>query len=143
MSRVVVDTNVYVSAIVFGGTPKLVLDLVHLRGGVLLVSPFILAEVEKVLDRKFRWEAHSIAEHRRLLWSDAGLLQPFTEVTACRDPKDNHILALAVDGAADVIVTGDDDLLVLNPFREIAILNPRDYIGIQRRGASSGWGGGS
>jgi putative PIN family toxin of toxin-antitoxin system len=49
-------------------------------------------------------------------------------IAVCRDPKDNMILELAVSGKADVIVTGDDDLLVLNPFREIAILNPQEFL---------------
>lgn len=46
----------------------------------------------------------------------------------CRDVRDNHILEVAVNGQAQVIVTGDEDLLVLNPFRGITILRPADYL---------------
>ena len=46
----------------------------------------------------------------------------------CRDPKDDQILELAVSGNADCIVTGDDDLLTLNPFRGIAIITPADFL---------------
>jgi len=52
-------------------------------------------------------------------------------VQASRDPKDDKFLEVAVNGRADVIVTGDKDLLALNPYREIAILTPADYISRQ------------
>jgi predicted nucleic acid-binding protein len=49
-------------------------------------------------------------------------------VTDCRDPKDNKFLALAIDGQADAIIRGDDDLHVLHPFRGIPILTPREFV---------------
>jgi predicted nucleic acid-binding protein len=51
-----------------------------------------------------------------------------TIVTACRDPDDDKILALAVSGQADIIITGDADLLVLDPFQGVRILAPRAYL---------------
>jgi predicted nucleic acid-binding protein len=53
---------------------------------------------------------------------------PQEEITACRDPSDNKFLEVAVAGEADLIVSGDDDLLVLNPFREIPIVTPRAFL---------------
>lgn len=50
------------------------------------------------------------------------------EITDCRDPKDNKFLALAVSGEADCIISGDDDLKVLHPFRGIPILSPREFL---------------
>jgi putative PIN family toxin of toxin-antitoxin system len=59
----------------------------------------------------------------------AGILIEITEnINLCRDPKDDMILELAVSGQADVIVSGDDDLLVLHPFRGISILAPEDAL---------------
>jgi len=49
-------------------------------------------------------------------------------LSPCRDPKDDKFLALALTGKADFILTGDDDLLSLHPFRGIDILNPRQYL---------------
>ena len=49
-------------------------------------------------------------------------------VRACRDPKDDKILELAVNGNADYIVTGDDDLLAMNPFRDIEIVRPAEFL---------------
>ncbi len=51
-------------------------------------------------------------------------------VQACRDPDDDKILELAVNGGGDYIVTGDDDLPVLNPFRGIAIVSPAELLAI-------------
>ena len=51
-------------------------------------------------------------------------------VTDCRDPKDNKFLELALSGKADFIITGDDDLLNLHPWRGIAILSPADYLAL-------------
>jgi uncharacterized protein len=52
-------------------------------------------------------------------------------VTACRDPKDDKFLELAVNASADIIVTGDEDLLVLHPFRGISILRPADFLHLE------------
>lgn len=58
----------------------------------------------------------------------ATIIEITVTITECRDPKDNKFLELAVSGKADYIITGDDDLLTLNPFREIRILTPRDFL---------------
>ena len=58
-------------------------------------------------------------------------VQTPTSIRACRDPKDDKFLEVAVHGSADVIVTGDSDLLDLHPFRGIAILTPADYLNLQ------------
>jgi predicted nucleic acid-binding protein len=56
------------------------------------------------------------------------LIDPSIEITVCRDPKDNMILELAVSGEADFIITGDEDLLILNPFQSIQILTPDAWL---------------
>ncbi len=55
-------------------------------------------------------------------------IEPKIEITECRDPKDNKFLELAVAGNADCIVTGDKDLLVLDPFRNIRIITPKEFL---------------
>jgi len=52
------------------------------------------------------------------------------QITACRDPKDNHVLETAIDGHAPCILSGDNDLLVLNPFRDIPILGPSQFLSL-------------
>ncbi len=53
---------------------------------------------------------------------------PQRRITACRNPKDNHVLEAAISGRADVIVSGDDDLSVLNPFKDIPTVVPYDFL---------------
>ena len=72
-----------------------------------------------------------LATRLSYLWSLVDIAEPIRivdTVTDCRDAKDNIFLELALSGHADVIVTGDDDLLCLNPWRGIAILSPADYL---------------
>ena len=62
------------------------------------------------------------------LLKESELVAITEQINDCRDPNDNKFLELAVCGNADVLVTGDDDLLALNPFRGIAIVTPRDFL---------------
>ena len=67
-------------------------------------------------------------EFIRLLGRIVELVPITMRIQACRDPKDDKFLELAVNGSADVIVAGDKDLLVLNPFRRISTIPPARYI---------------
>ena len=61
---------------------------------------------------------------------DAEVVDVTERVAECRDPKDDRFLELAVSGNATCIVSGDSDLLVLNPFRGVAILTPKEFISV-------------
>lgn len=124
----VCDSNVYVSAIVFGGIPRDAVMLGEHRQIQLLVSPGLISEVERVLAGKFEWEQRRVRRICQPLWETARLVKPVTDVGVCRDPKDNHLLALAMDGEARYLVTGDLDLLVLSPFHAIQIVTPARFL---------------
>jgi putative PIN family toxin of toxin-antitoxin system len=124
----VCDSNVYISAIVFGGIPRDVVMLGEHKQIRLLVSPELVSEVERVLARKFDWDQRRVRRICQPLWEGARLVKPATGVSVCRDPKDNHLLALAVDGEARYLITGDSDLLVLSPFRAIQIVTPARFL---------------
>lgn len=118
--RCVLDTNVLVSALLAPDSkPRQVLDRVFQEGKVLL-SFAPLAELYDVLHRKqFRryideGDARSFiaAVARESEWIDVNV-----PINACRDPKDNKFLEVAVNGKATHLITGDADLLVLNPFQ--------------------------
>jgi uncharacterized protein len=125
---VVCDSNVYISAVVFGGSPRQVLSLAEQGKIRLFVSPTLMSEVESVLERKFEWEPRRVRRIGQPLWKAAVLLEPETEISACRDRKDNHLLALAVDARVGFIITGDKDLLVLHPFRGVQITSPAQFL---------------
>ena len=98
---------------------------------VFALSAAVDAEIAMVLNRpKF---AHAISPARRervleILRRSAVWFEPAERVTDCRDPKDNKYLELAFAAGADTIVSSDDDLLVLHPWRGVQILLPGDYL---------------
>ena len=102
MIAAVCDSNVYISAIVFGGGPRDVVVLGERAQVQLLVSPRLVSEVELVLARKFAWEQRRVRQICQPLWESARLVKPATDVSVCRDPQDNHLLALALDGEAQI-----------------------------------------
>lgn len=131
--RAVFDTNVVVSAALLArSTPRQAFDKA-LDEGTLLISLPVLLELIEVLSRP-KLDRY-VTEHERMLFlllllKEAELVEVTEHVTECRDSKDNKILELAVSGAADFVVSGDGDLLVLHPFRGITILRPREFLRI-------------
>ncbi len=129
--RAVFDTNVLVSALLFEHTTPAQAFFSTMTQGEFLISSSLVDEISRIVYRpKFdRYITDSQREDFLISLVQTGVLIEVTEtINACRDPKDNMILELAVSGKADVIVTGDSDLLVLHPFREIAILNPQTFL---------------
>lgn len=131
LRRLVLDTNVLVSAALRNGSlPHRTLLRARMEGK-LLASDQTLAEFRSVLlrdkfdgdvDRALRVEL--LQEYERL----CTLVPIAAPIRACRDPRDDKFLEVAVHGLADAIITGDGDLLALNPFRGIAILGPAEYL---------------
>jgi uncharacterized protein len=131
--RVVCDTNVLVSAVMFPeSTPGRAFT--HARhAGKLLTTPDLASELRDVLSRPKM--ARYIAEDLRdeflaAYLAMAEFVVTTEQITACRDPKDNQVLETAIDGHATCILSGDKDLLVLNPFRDIPILTPSEFLGL-------------
>ncbi len=128
--RIVVDTNVFVSAILLPDSiPRRAVSRV-LESGVLLLSDATMAEVVEVLSRR-KLDGYVSKKERdnflRQLACTAEFIPVIQRVRECRDPKDDKFLELALNGRADAIVTGDRDLLVLNPWRGIPIVSPKQY----------------
>ncbi|MGH9381528.1 MAG: putative toxin-antitoxin system toxin component, PIN family [Thermoanaerobaculia bacterium] len=130
-ARAVVDTGVLVSRLLLPrSVPGRVVSWGP-RSGQLLASNGTLNELVDVLARPKLDPYVTIAERQelvRLLTRVVEWVPIVYRIQACRDPEDDKFLELAVNGAADALVTGDGDLLALNPFRDIPILTPRDYL---------------
>ena len=136
--RAVMDTNVTVSAALLPrSTPRRAVDQV-LEQGTLLISLATLPELSEVL-RRPRFNSYLRVDERQeflaALVRESELLEVTAAVSACRDPKDDKFLELALSGAATHIISGDDDLLALYPFRGIAVLSPHDFVA-ERTGAA-------
>ena len=132
--RIVIDTGVFISAAIKARTaPNMAVYQAEQRG-VLLKSHATEAELMDVIDRPYLARLIASAARDRLvrLMAMAELVTITERFAACRDAKDDKFLELAVNGHADLILTGDNDLLVLNPFRGIPIVAPVGFA----RGAS-------
>lgn len=125
--KVVLDTNVIVAALATrGACAELYTRVLAMHSYA--VDDNLLDEVERVLRVKFRVPAPRVVDALALLRGTAPVLTPEPLATpVCRDPDDDRILALARSFEADLLVTGDDDLLVLHAWEGIAIVRPREF----------------
>ena len=127
---VVLDTNVWVSALEFGGTPDLALfrALTHDQ---IAISDFIKSEVTRVLIKKFGRDPHDLQAQLDELLANAIVVEVTGEIRGvCRDPEDDAILETAWRAHAGCLVAGDKDLLSLTAFRQIPIITPSIYVGV-------------
>lgn len=129
--RIVIDTNVHVSrALRPASIPGQVVAQVW-REDIPLLSEATWNELRVVLTRpKFSQYVQPalLKILLRNVWDISELVSILSPIRACRDPRDDKFLEVAVHGRADAIITGDADLLALHPFYGIAILTPADYL---------------
>lgn len=129
--RWVLDTNALISRLLLPtGVAARAVDHALARG-VVLVSEETMNELAEVISRPKFDRYLSVAERvqfLRLFGGVARMVNITHRVAACRDPKDDKFLHVALNGEAEAIVTGDRDLLALNPFHGISILSPADFI---------------
>ena len=128
--RIVVETNVFVSAVVKANSlPFLVVRWIDGHGGLIksaateqeLLVTLARPHIAAVTIPSFRDDLAKMLARAELV--------PITErIAVCRDPKDDKFLELAISGHADLIVSGDGDLLALNPFRDIPIVTPAAFV---------------
>ena len=130
--KAVIDTNIWISFLIgklLSGLDNYIVD------GFLevVLSDEQLEEITTVLRRpKFRryFSTNDIEELLSLIYKSVQIVEVHHTIKDCRDEKDNFILETAVQGGADYIVTGDKDLLVLNPYRDKTIIGFREFEGI-------------
>lgn len=125
------DTNVFASAIIFPrSVPRQVVNHA-LDHGVVIFSEATMGELAEVLSRS-KFDSYVSRADRELFLAQIERAAEFVPiirlVRACRDPKDDKFLEVALNGRADVIITGDADLLGMHPWRGIEILSPTDYL---------------
>lgn len=132
--RLVLDTNIAVSALLWGGNPQRILDLADDRRVKLYTSRPLIDELARVLGRpKF---SPKLRHHRKTSLQLAARYALATRFVALgsspravpADPDDDAVIATAVAAAADLIVTGDADLLALHTYQGIQILNAADAV---------------
>lgn len=129
--RYVFDTSAVVSALLFEQSVPGQAFYAALDHGEVLLSQATFAELSEVLGRK-KFDRYVTREEREqflaMLLSEATLVEITDAVHLCRDPKDDKFLELVVSGNASCLVTGDQDLLVLHPFRSVPILTAAQFL---------------
>lgn len=131
MVRVVIDTNVWISRLLIAGSvPARAVDAALARFEV-VVSEASVEELADVHSRK-KFDRYGSPQDReeflRRLLQVTTVVPVLSEITDGRDPKDNRFLALALDSGSSCIVSGDDHLLALNPWRGIEIISPEEFL---------------
>lgn len=128
--KLVLDTNVYISAIHFGGLPLHLINLAADEKISLFVSREIIAEILGVLRQKFRYSPAQLDQIEALILDACQLVAPQTRISTIKtDPADNRILECAMEAQADFIVSGDKKhLLKLKHLHTTPILSPRQFL---------------
>jgi putative PIN family toxin of toxin-antitoxin system len=125
---VVVDSGVWISALQFEGTPLLVIERI-LGRHILAFCDSIALEIRTGLMKKFGWTHEEVDEAFGLYFSRAIEAEVSGDVRGiCRDPNDDMVLECAALANADVIVSGDKDLLAVGEYEGIRILTPRAFL---------------
>lgn len=127
--KVVADTNVIFSGLIFSGPPRQVIQLA-VEGKIhLYTSSELLKELEGVLELKFSTHKQAIEDTLTEIRNLFYLIEPAERVSVVKeDPDDDRVLECAIAAKADAIVSGDKDLLRLKYFREIPILTPAEFL---------------
>ncbi len=128
--KIVVDTNVLVSGILWKGNPFQVVDLWAKQKVNLLVSRLILDEYERILTalaKKYHNETFAL-KWLPLIAEDSILIEAPHHFTGCNDPDDNKFVDCAVAGKAEFIISGDQDLLDLQSVLNISVVTPTEFL---------------
>jgi len=127
--KAVFDTNVLIAAFLTEGLCSGLLIRARKQAFNLVLCDDIIREFEGILIKKFKLTSTDISEISTIVSEAASEilhnLGPIPDI--CRDPNDDMIIACAIDAAADYIVTGDEDLLILKSYKDIVIINPRNF----------------
>lgn len=129
--RLVIDTNIFISAFLGSRNAKFLLKEIFNDEYDLVISEAQLKEIHDVMKRpKFSKYIFPGEIEELISLLSLKVINPaiYDEINDCRDKKDNMILEEAVYGNAQYIITGDDDLLVLNPYRWIKIVTPKEFL---------------
>ena len=127
--RAVLDTNVYLSGIIFGGNCRHILDLSIAKKITTFISPAILLEIAQKLQAKFHWNNNQIKITIKTIGKTATLVKPKIKLDVVRsDISDNKILETAIESNSDYIISGDNHLLNIKKFKNIKIVSPAEFL---------------
>lgn len=128
--KIVLDTNILVSAIGFGGKPHTILQMTLENKIKAITSPLLLAEFEDVVIKKFPLLEPDAERVKKLIRKKFRVVKPAETIKAVADDPDNRVLEAAVTGGCQYVITGDKELLDLETFAGIQIVTPQKFLSI-------------
>ena len=126
--KVVIDTNVIISALAHGGKPFIILSMARKAEIELVFSSFLFDEIRRILQDKFFWTSERAERIIFRLRRIAIIVSPKKTVKILEDDPDNRVLECAAEGGAKVIITGDRAILRLKEYQGIMIMGPAEFL---------------
>ena len=128
--KVVLDTNILVSSLIFGQKPQQIENLILEKNVIGITSSILLAELADVLTKKFHFNEFRLKQTEKKIEKNFIFVQPTSIIKILRDDADNRILEAAVEGRCQYIITGDKELLSLGAFKGIKIVRVAEFLDI-------------
>lgn len=126
--KIILDTNILISAFIFGGKPRQILSLVSDEQIQAFTSLILIAEFFDVVNKKFDLSDEELALTKNQIENQFTIVQPKKTIKISRDEDDNRVLEAAIQGNCSYIITGDKDLLDLKKFKNIKIVTPETFL---------------
>ncbi len=126
--KVVLDTNILISALIYGGKPQQIYNLIFDKRIFAITSSILLAELTEILVKKFNFDLDRIKQLEKITKRTFQVIHPKKTIKLLIDEDDDRVLEAAVEGKCDYIVTGDKELLELNIYKKIKILNADEFL---------------
>ena len=128
--KAVLDTNILISALVYGGKPEQVYNLVLEKQIIAVTSNILLAELLEHLIKSFHFEQKRIGQLERIIKKHFIVVHPKEIIKVIRDEDDDRVLEAAAAGNCDYIITGDNDLLELKSYQDIKIVTAEEFLNL-------------
>lgn len=126
--HVVLDTNIVVSAIVYGGNPQIIFHLALDKKILAVISEPLKTELSSILVQKFQYTPDELHVLEKKMKKKFTSVRPNSELQVLKDLPDNRVLEAAVEGKCQVIVTGDKELLALKKYQGINIMTASEFL---------------
>ncbi len=135
--KVVLDSNIIISALIYGGKPQKIIDLVLEEKIIAYTSQILIAELVDILIKKFHFTAERLQETEKYINEEWLFTLPKVSINILKDIPDNRVLEAAVQSGSQYIITGDKALLNLKNYKKIQIVSPAEFVKLDTKEAKN------
>ena len=126
--KLVLDTNILVSALIYGGKPEQIYNLVLEKQIIAITSTVLFSELQDVLIKKFNFDPRRVKQLERIIKKHFKVVYPNETINAVKDDDDNRVLEAAKEGKCEYIITGDKELLKIRKYKHIKIVTAEEFL---------------